>query len=86
MIKSARNGSEQLTPHLSTTIIYDNNQSSQRKIDPNNKELPKPEKSDITEIDPSFNIKSARYAAPCGKLAKQQVFLGDTTQQLLSPK
>ena len=34
IIKSTRNGSNRLTPHISTTIEHDNNQSPQRKNRP----------------------------------------------------
>jgi hypothetical protein len=53
---------------------HDNNESSSRKIDPNNKELPKPESSDIAAIDSSSNITSTRNVPAQDKSAKKQIF------------
>ena len=77
-----RNGAEQLTPRLSTTIRHGNNQSVPRNIEPNNKELPKPENLNITAIDPSSNITREHYASAQGIPATSRAALKNTTYEL----
>ena len=56
-----RNNAGWLTLRLSTTLKHDTNQSPLRKLEPNNKELPKLENSDSIEIYPSSCIIREHY-------------------------